>query len=279
MRNFEIHLKDYFPILGENGKDPVVTAYLPYNMVEMKRQDWLRPCMIVCPGGGYHFCSEREAETIGVHFLPEGYNVFVLKYSVAPNHCFPSQLREIAALLELIHSNSAEWSCDPEKVAIIGFSAGGHLACHYSNAYDCPEVRSVFPESKPVQAVILSYPVITADFSFAHKGSIKNLSGHEEPTADEVARFSCEWLVRSTTPPTFLWHTADDTCVPVKNSLVYAQALAEKGVPFSLHIYPWGEHGFATTDLQTNKPEDLTPATLLAARWLPDVKQWLKTVL
>ena len=277
MKNFVIHLKDHFPFLGENGKDPTVAAYLPYNMVEMKRQDWLRPCIIVCPGGGYHYCSEREAEVIGVHFLPEGYNVFVLNYSVKP-HTFPSQLREIAALLELIHHNSTQWNCDPEKVAIIGFSAGGHLACHYANAYDCAEVRKYFPESKPVQAAILSYPVISADFSFAHKGSIKNLSGHEEPTEEDLQRLSCERLVRSATPPTFLWHTADDTCVPVKNSLVYAEALAEKGIPFSLHIYPWGEHGFATADLQTNKPEELTPTAQLAARWLPDVKQWLKTV-
>lgn len=278
MKNFVIHLKDHFPFLGEEGKDPYVTAYLPYNMVEMKRQDQLRPSMIVIPGGGYHFCSEREAEVIGMHFLPEGYNVFVLQYSVETHH-FPCQLREVAAVLELIHSHSAQWNCDPQKVAIVGFSAGGHLACHYSNAYACPEVREVFPESKPVQAAILSYPVITADPAFAHRGSIRYLTGRQEPTPEDLEKFSCEKLVTPQTPPTFLWHTADDTCVPVKNSLVYAQALAEKGVSFSLHIYPWGEHGFATADLQTNKPEELTPATLLAAQWLPDVKAWLKTVL
>ena len=278
MKYFEIHLKEHFPFLGEDGKDAVVTAYLPYNMKEMKRQDWLRPCMIVCPGGGYHFCSEREAEVIGMHFLPEGYNVFVLNYSVKP-YTFPSQLLEVAAVLELIHSHSREWNCDPEKIAIIGFSAGGHLACHYSNAFDCPEVRAKFPESKPVQAAILSYPVISADFSFTHKGSIQNLSGHPVPTEEDMDRFSCERLVRPTTPPTFLWHTADDTCVPVKNSLVYAQALADNGVSFALHIYPWGEHGFSTADLEANKPQEITPATQLAARWLPDVKKWLKTVL
>ena len=277
MKNFVIHLKDHFPILGEDGRDPIMTAYLPYNMTEMNRQDWLRPCMIVCPGGGYHFLSQREEEVIGMQFLSEGFNVFVLNYSVAP-HRFPVQLREIAALMELIHQNSKEWNCDPEKVAIIGFSAGGHLACHYSNAFDCPEVREVFPESKGVNAAILSYPVITADPSFAHLGSIQNLSGHQELTAEDIEKFSCENMVNEKTPPTFLWHTAEDATVPVKNSLVYAQALAAKGIPFSLHVYPHGPHGFATVDPQTNVPERLRPETVLAARWLPDVKAWLKTV-
>lgn len=278
MQNFVIHLKDHFSFLGENGADPYVTAYLPYNMVEMKRQDWLRPCMIVCPGGGYHYCSEREAEVIGMHFLPEGYNVFVLNYSVAP-HRFPVQLREIAALMELVYSNATKWSCDTSKIAIIGFSAGGHLACHYSNVYDCPEVREVFPESKGVQAAVLSYPVISADPAFSHRGSFYHLTGREEPTQEDILKFSCENLVTSKTPPTFVWHTADDTCVPAKNSLVYAQSLAENKVPFSLHIYPWAEHGFATADSQTNNSEKLTPETLLAAQWLPDVKAWLRTVL
>lgn len=278
MQNFVVHLKDYFPFLGENGADPYVTAYLPYNMIEMKRQDWLRPCMIVCPGGGYHFCSEREAEVIGIHFLPEGYNVFVLNYSVAP-YRYPTQLREVAALMELIYSNATQWNCDTSKVTIIGFSAGGHLACHYSNAYNCAEVRAVFPESKGVQAAILSYPVISADSAFSHRRSFQYLTGREELTKEEVIKFSCENMVTYKTPPTFVWHTASDAGVPVKNSLVYAQALAENKVPFSLHIYPWGPHGFATVDLQTNKPEELTPAALLAAQWLPDVKAWLRTVL
>lgn len=278
MKNFIIHLKDIFPFLGEDGRDPYVTAYLPYNMKEMGREDWKRPCMVVIPGGGYHFCSEREAEVIGMHFLPEGYNVFVLEYSVE-THRFPCQLREVAAVLELIHSHADDWNCDPGRVAIIGFSAGGHLACHYSNAYACPEVRQVFPESKPVQAAVLSYPVISADPAFSHRGSFRYLTGREEPTAEDLEKFSCEKLVTAQTPPTFLWHTASDAVVPVNNSLVYAQALDRNKVPFALHIYPEGKHGLATSDLQTNPSEVLTPAVLLTGRWLPDVKDWLKTVL
>ena len=96
MRYERIHLKDSFPFLGEEGCDPTVVLYLPYNMKEMGREKQKRPCLIVCPGGGYERCSEREAEPIALHFLPEGFNVFVLTYSVAP-HRFPTQLLEVAA--------------------------------------------------------------------------------------------------------------------------------------------------------------------------------------
>ena len=125
MKHEIIHLKEKYPFLGENGCDPTVEMYLPYNMTEMHRQDKKRPCMIVCPGGGYSMCSQRESEPIALHFLPQGFNVFVITYSVAP-HRFPTQLREVAALIELIYENADNWNCNTEKLAIIGFSAGGH---------------------------------------------------------------------------------------------------------------------------------------------------------
>ena len=106
-----IYLKDRFLFLGENGRNPEVSVYLPDPLVEMGRDDWKRPCMVICPGGGYGMCSQREGEPIALHFLKEGYNVFVLRYSVAPNR-FPTQLREVAALMELIYENADAWHCD-----------------------------------------------------------------------------------------------------------------------------------------------------------------------
>ncbi len=276
MNHQVIHLKDHFPILGEDGKDPRLTTYLPYNMVEMNRQDWLRPCILVCPGGGYHFNSEREAEVIAVHFLPEGYNVFVLNYSVAP-HKFPSQLREVAAALELIHANAKQWNCDVNRIAIMGFSAGGHLSAHYSNAWDCPEVREVFPDSKPVNASILSYPVITGDPRYSHPGSFRNLTGKEQPPMEDLDRFSCHKMVTDRTPPAFLWHTATDELVPVMNSLLYTQALAEHKIPFALHVYPKGWHGLCTADEQTNG--ELPADVRLTSDWFPTLMKWLKVTL
>ena len=276
MEHKRLFLKDSFSFLGEDGRNPYMDIYLPYNLKEMHREDRKRPCMVVCPGGGYSMCSEREAEPIALKFLEDGYNVFVVYYSVAP-HRFPNQLREVAATMELIYKNADEWHCDTEKVGIIGFSAGGHLAAHYSNMYDCKEVREVFPESKPVQASILSYPVISIAFPECHEGSFKNLLGHKPSEKAEIEYFSCEYCVNENTPPAFIWHTAEDSCVPVKNSLAYAEALSKYKIPFELHIYPFGHHGISTCDDQTF--DNLTDAVRYAARWITDAKKWLRLIL
>ncbi len=232
-----------------------------------------RPCMIVCPGGGYAMCSQREAEPIAMHFLPEGFNVFVIYYSVAP-HRFPTQLREVAATVELIYKNADEWNCDVSKLAIVGFSAGGHLAAHYSTMYDCKEVREVFPESKPVNASVLSYPVITADPAYGHMGSFDNLLGKTERTKEEIDYFSCDRCVTEHTPPAYIWHTAADDCVPVANSLLYAGALSRCKIPFELHVFPFGYHGSSTVDAISC---DAVPESMAYVKdWLNDAKRWLK---
>lgn len=270
-----LHLKDYYPFLGEDNCDPTVEAYLPYNMTEMHRENDKRPCMIVCPGGGYGFCSQREAEPIALQFLPQGYNVFTITYSVAP-HRFPTQLREVAALMELIYKNADEWNCDTEKIAIIGFSAGGHLAAHYSTMFDCKEVREVFPESKSVNASVLCYPVITADPDHAHMGSFYNLLGKRDITEEDINYFSCDRNVKDTTPPAFLWHTSEDNCVPVMNSLLYAKSLSEHKVPFELHIYPFGGHGLSTADVHTN--DNMSEKAKHANAWIVSLEKWLKLI-
>lgn len=268
-----IHLKDVYPFLEGDGKDPTLTAYVQHNSIAGKTN---RPGILLCPGGGYSSVSPREAEPIALELLPMGCNVFVLTYSVKP-HTFPTQLREVAAAMELIHANAEAWSIDPRKIAIMGFSAGGHLAAHYTNAYDHPEVREVFPDSKPVQASILCYPVISAESACGHMGSFRNLTGETDPfTRDFIEKYSCDLLVTEKTPPAFLWHTAGDQVVPVVNSLLYAKALAERKIPFGLHIYPHGPHGLATVDGQTNGA--LQPGSEMARTWLPELDRWLKNL-
>ena len=280
MKCIKIHLKEYFPFLGEEGRDPVLNAYLPYDENPIKCQNVARPSILLCPGGGYNSVAKRESEPLVLKFLPEGYNVFQLTYSVAP-HGFPVQLREVAAAMELIYQNAEAWHCDTDRIAIMGCSAGGHLAAHYTNAYDCPEVRAAFPESKAVNASILCYPVISAEVEGIHKGSFANLTGHPLPLSrEEIDKFACEKLVSEKTPPTFLWHCVTDASVPVINSLLYAQAMDACQIPFALHIYHMGEHGMSTADEQTFR--SLTPSeeTIRQCRavkeWMPTLMLWLK---
>lgn len=271
-----IHLKDHFPVLGDSGKDPKLTVYATDNLSEMQWDNKLHPAILVCPGGGYGYTSAREAEPIAMKFLPEGYHVFVLDYSCAP-HCFPTQLIEVAAAMELIHKNAAAWHVDSERIAIMGFSAGGHLAAHYSNCFDIPQVRAFFPDSKPVAASVLCYPVITADPNYRHEGTIINVSGHTHITAEDIVNFSMEKTVSDKTPPAFIWHTSEDVCVPVMNSVLYAQALAAQKKPFALHIYTYGHHGLSTADETACRALD--EAQKATHNWLRDAMDWLKATL
>lgn len=269
----KIYLKDYYSFLGENGCNPILTAYIQYNMSEMKWEDKKRPTLLVCPGGGYCMCSERESEPIALAFMPLGMNVFVLDYSVAPNK-FPTQIREVAAAMELLYEKQDEWHIDTEKITIIGFSAGGHLAAHYSTSYDIPEVREVFPQSKAVNGSILSYPVIIADKGICHEGSFRSLDGEYPLSEEKFNRFSLDKCVGDKTPPAFIWHTAADTVVPVQSSLYYAEALSKYKIPYELHIYPYGGHGGSTFDKQTlNEVSDITKYN---SRWVNEASKWLK---
>lgn len=270
----KLHLKEYFEVLGKNSIDPTLEIYLPYyNMSEMKRENQKRPCLIVCPGGGYGMCSQRESEPIALEFLTEGFNVFLLTYSVSPAK-FPAQLCEVAAVMELIYKNKEEWNCDTSKVSIIGFSAGAHLAAHYSTMYNCKEVREIFPESKAVNGTILSYPVITAMEGNCHSGSFKNLVGHYPLTEEEMNYFCPDRCVTQNTPPAFIWHTADDNAVPVISSILFAAALSKYKIPFELQIYPNGPHGLSLANDLTN--DNLSEGGAYCKKWIVGAKQWLK---
>ena len=267
----KLQLKDYFEFLGENGANPTLDVYLPDEV--MNRADFKRPSMLICPGGGYSMCSPREAEPIALHFLPEGFNVFVLWYTCAPAK-FPTQICEVAAAMELIYKNAKEWYCDTEKISVIGFSAGGHLAAHYSTSFDCAEVREIFPESKAPAASVLCYPVISAVEGKCHIGSFERLVGNYPLNDEQMKRFSLENAVKENTPPAFIWHTASDTIVPVYSSLVYANALSEYKIPFELRIFPEGQHGVATCDEKTL--DDFKRCYPYDKVWIKEAIDWLK---
>jgi acetyl esterase/lipase len=229
----------------------------------------LHPAVLICPGGGYDYCSERESEPIAIRFCTNGIVSFVLNYSCVKKR-FPTALLEAAEAVAFIRKNAEEFRVDPQKITIMGFSAGAHLAASLSVYWDSDLVKTptgYTDEHKP-NAAVLCYPVITSG-KFAHRGSIENLLG-ENPTAEErtaiTAAVSLENFVSGDTPPTFLWHTSADDCVPVENSLLYAAALSKNGVPFEAALYPGSVHGLALADEVTSWREDqINP---VAAGWV-----------
>ena len=228
-----------------------------------------RRAIIVCPGGGYHYCSPWEGETIALRFFAEGFSTFVLNYSVAPAK-FPQSVCELAEAVRLVRSRADEWNIDSDKIAVCGFSAGGHLAASLGIFYDKPEVldnlKCTADECKP-NGSILCYPVITSG-DFAHKGSFINLLGEEnvEALGEGV---SLEKRVSETTPPAFIWSTCEDSAVPVENSLMFFSALRKYKINSELHIFPHGDHGICLGD-GVNGPRsdeaDVWPS--LASRWM-----------
>lgn len=255
---------------------------MPHRCVEDAFEPYLTPydcdaaktAIVVCPGGAYCGRADYEGNDVGAWLNTIGITAFVLEYRVAPSKA-PAQPSDAQRAMRLARKLCMERGI--ERLGIMGFSAGGHLAAHYSTCFDCPQVREIFPDSKGVQATVLGYPVIAADPRVAHLGSFENLVGHSPLTQEEIEFFSCHTHVTGNTPPAFLWHTAPDDCVPVMNSLLYAQALAEHGVPFAMRVYPCGWHGLSTVDDQTNGP--LEPSVALAADWIPAAKHWLRLTL
>ncbi len=229
-----------------------------------------RSAVVVCPGGGYKFLSEREAEPIVTRFLGAGFNVFLLRYSVKEKAKDHEPLKQAAHAVAHVRKNAERYRIDPQRIFICGFSAGGHLAASCGILWNSPVLREEFagePEgiNRP-DGMILSYPVITAG-EYAHRGSIQNVSGNKDYGDAEIEEWSLERHVDPTTPPAFIWHTFEDKTVPIQNSLMLADALATSGVHFELHVFPVGVHGLSLANE--------TVANGRADRVIPYVQDWI----
>lgn len=257
---------EFRPLDNSNGS---VVGYLHTPVWEMPVRREQFPAVVVCPGGAYAFVSEREADPVALAFFARGYNVFILTYSVGEKAKNFQPLRELSETVRAIR-NRPEWRVDPEQIAVCGFSAGGHLACSLGTMWDDPELLRAYDnhggENRP-NAMILSYPVITAD-EFAHVGSIENVSGCKKGTPG-YEYFSLDRRVSKNTCPAFLWHTAEDDCVPVENSLKLAAALSREKVPFELHVFPKGGHGMSVCTGEVGCLDDYN------ARWVELAAAWL----
>lgn len=201
-------------------------AYVLDNSVELSNAR-IRPAVLIFPGGGYRVCSDREAEPVAMAYLAQGFNAFILTYSLNENAAFPKPLNDAEAALELIRNNSSEWGIDPGKIAVCGFSAGGHLAA----------ALGTMGRLRP-NALILGYPCILASMG---EGGV-----HPSPIP------SCDEYVDDKTPPAFIFHTFEDELVPVENSIRFSEALNKARVPFEMHIFQRGCHGLSMANELTS---------------------------
>jgi acetyl esterase/lipase len=225
---------------------PTLEVYLP-----AKRSNSGR-AVIICPGGGYHNLSyDWEGSDVAKWFNSKGIAAFVLKYRL-PNSksikvSYEAPLQDAQRAIRLVRFHAGKWGVNVNKVGVIGFSAGGHLASTLGTQYDMPnkfkeseiDVISARPDF-----MALIYPVVTMKSDYTHKGSRNALIG-ENPNDGLVAQYSNELQVTKDTPSAFLVHSGDDKVVPVENSLNMYKALKENGVEAEMHIYSYGGHGYA----------------------------------
>lgn len=225
---------------------PSIAVYLPAKRIATGQ------AVLVCPGGGYGVLAyDWEGTDIAKWLNSKGIAAIVLKYRLpnAKGNVVPhlSPLMDAKRAIRLVRANATKWNIKTDKVGVMGFSAGGHLASTVGTHFDrgnTGAADAVEHFSSRPDFMILLYPVITMDLQFTHGGSRNNLLGNA-PDSALVHLYSNELQVTKDTPPTFLVHSTDDNAVPVENSLLFYQSLKNNGIPAEMHIYPYGGHGFS----------------------------------
>ena len=246
-----------------------LTTYCRTTNPENKKKS--RPAILVIPGGGYNMNSFREGEPVALRFLAAGFAVFVLQYTVKT--AYPVPLFEAAAAMKYIRENAEKYDADPARICALGFSAGGHLAGMLSTQGAEDFVATGFGEETIPDAVLLGYPVVTTDEKYTHADTAKNISGGDEKLR---ARLSVETRVTEKSAPVFLFHTWEDTVVPVENAFLLASAYRKRGVPVEMHVFERGHHGLSVADLETADRPESPSVQENFQQWIPLSLNWLK---
>lgn len=226
-----------------------------------------KPCVVICPGGGYRIlASEHEGTDVAKYFNSIGMHALVLKYRIPSDEHQPDKkiapLQDAQRAVQLVREHAKDWKVDPKKIGIMGFSAGGHLASSLAVHYDDIKIKENSKISVRPDFQILGYPVISFS-KFSHVGSRKNLLG-KDSTESMMNYFSNEMHVNANTPIAFLVHAKDDKVVPIENSHLYVDALKSNGVEAELFVYETGGHGFGMINKTSSES------------WIQAMKSWLK---
>ncbi len=251
------------------------------------------PAVVICPGGAYLFCSmENEGDTAALSFADSGYQIFILSYTVGStcgenDSRHPAQLFDLAKAMLLIRENAKEWHVDTERISLLGFSAGANLCANMAVSWHESMLSERFGVDsscfKPL-AVMLGYPLSDYSLQEVYNATLppnpmllagnNAVFGSPVPTQEQMDAMSPYLHVSEKTPPVFMFHAANDSLVPAMHSLKMATALAANGVPYELHIFQYGEHGFAT-----GVPDGVGPYRSdkhkACSAWLPLAKRWL----
>ncbi len=250
---------------GDSAKDiPTLTPHWPGAKVQSGA------VMVICPGGGYGGLAAHEGPDYARFLASHGIAGFVLKYRLgSAGYRHPVMWEDVSRAIRMVRTHAKEWGLDPDRIGVMGSSAGGHLASTILVHFDAGKADAkdvVDRASSRPDLGVLCYPVISMG-DITHTGSRNNLLG-ATPTPELIKLLSNELQVRKDTPPTFLWHTVQDSAVKVENSLAFAGALRRQGVPFALHIYENGPHGIGLGSRQFD-PAQFHP-------WTRDLVFWLK---
>ncbi len=261
MKLGKINLSDVYPSLKGGALTPFV---LPYPF-DSEGAPFKRPALIVVPGGAYCMVSKREALPVANQFLARGFQAFVLDYVCSPEAVYPEQLKELACAIDYVKKHADEYWVNADEVFVIGFSAGGHLVADLAMEETTIAKDYELDIDCKVKAIGLLYPVISHKFGYC--GTHNNLLNGLENKDELLEKLSLHEHVREGQAPVFIATSIEDNIVPPENALQYAVALKTRKIPFELHLFPTGWHGFSTASNEINPGQNLSLLSKNMKNW------------